>query len=160
MSEKYKIPKALWIMTVILALIVGGFVTYGAFPRIEIEKEIVIEKEYINITETITLIEELEVSVFDAYLWRLDAWNFALDENFYDLRYCGDENDRDKYKAYEIEWNFDDNFVYDIIDFDRNWYTVYFIVEGDYDNECDASYDIEVSYYKNREPNVEINLIE
>lgn len=147
--------KPLWSLIVLfaLALLIGGLITYGAFPRTEIEIKKVIEKEYINITETVTLIEELEVSVFDAYLWRLDAWNFALDENFNELRYCNG----DKYKGYEIEWDFKNKFTYAIRNLDRNDYTVTFSVIGEYDNECKQSYnDIEVSYYKNREPEVHI----
>ena len=79
---------------------------------------------------------------------RFNAWNFVLDENFYELRYCDD----DKYKAHEIEWIFDDEFIYEIKDLDKNQFKVYFGVEGDYDNECEQSFNIEVSYYKNREP--------
>lgn len=148
--------KILITILVICSLLLGGLVGISAFPQIkevEVIKEVptLIEVPYIvnNTIETEVIVEK---EVFNPEMLREDAFKFVLDEYESDLKYC----DGEKYSLDEIEWEFEDYLVYHFYDYEDNIYTVGFLVTGDYDNECEYTYDITVEYYKSFEPTVTI----
>jgi hypothetical protein len=109
----------------------------------------VVETQFIPSNETISLPE------FDPYLWRDSAWSYILDnwkdKDFDDsLKYC----DNESYKPEKIKWDFSDEMVYSIENLDKNKFCVEFTVTGDYDRECEQTYNVSVCYDRDRDPSV------
>ena len=105
--------------------------------QVETQTETITPKDYVN----------------DAWTYVLDNWD---EEDFDDDM---EECDGEYYDLDEIDWEIDDNFKYIVQDYDNNKYKLVFWVNGEYDNECENNFKIEVEYYKSRDPEYTITLI-
>lgn len=168
-----------------VALLVGIGVGSAIFPQteviekpvpFEVEKEIVVtQTEAFDYSALLDQCPDCAVcqttEISDANPFEdmvTTAWTFIEDEwkDGDDYTASGDDFEdilgiceSDDYDFDEIDFDIKNEVTYKIKDYDRNKATIVFWVEGEYDNECEADFKIEVEYYKNRDPEYTISLL-
>jgi hypothetical protein len=180
-KSENKVP--MYLAIGLLALVIGIGAGSALFPQtevitkeipVEVEKEVVVTEteafDYSTMMDLCPTCESTEatVEVITPVDQIDEAWNYVSDnwkdgddvttseEDFDEIfEVCGGED----YDLDEIEWDLEDECRYIIQDFDKNKYKLVFWVEGEYDNECENNFKIEVEYYKERDPQYTIELL-
>ena len=167
MSEKYKIPKALWIVTIILALIVGGFITYGAFPRtvteIEIEKEEFNYDVFMSLCPVCEICEICEVCP-EPEITEKDYLGEAVSDF---MEYIEDEGEEEGYwECGDWLYDFDQISVRKVYDnWNQEWdnkdYTIDFEIklrylDKDFEEKCYNNFDVSIFYELDEDPVISV----
>ena len=146
---------------IFLVLAIIFLVCWVAFPvEKTVEKTITVTKEVPGATIYVDRnVTQVEVETTDVVAdFKDEAWNYALDENWNDIKYC----DGLRYKANEISFNFDKN-DYVSYTYNHDNKEIKFIIEAEYDNDeaserCETSY--EVTYHVEDDEDPELTILE
>ncbi len=147
-----------WVIAVgIIALLVGGFLGVGLFPRVvEVVKEVPVAGECADL-DSVVCDPEIVVEEKD---YKAEALQVFLEEieDDDDLQECdSDEYDIDQVKVKKVydDWS---------VEYDDEEPTVYFTVklkylDGDVEDKCYAKYNVDVFYEEDEDPEVDWELV-
>lgn len=149
--ETIKIFAGIFLVLAVIFLV--GWIAFPIEKTVTETKTVTVDRPVEVIKYVDRNITQVEVESTDVVAdFKDEAWNYALDEKWSDIKYC----DGLRYKANEISFNFDKN-DYVSYSYNHDNKEIKFVVEAEYDNDeaserCETSYEVTYSVEDNEDP--------